>query len=192
MPTASEPKDNAGIRQNKYLKYITPQEANQILRSLKKPQILVTRKQAFTTSFKTFKESFARHCTLLSCVLEVNREEVTLTTLTVVLEKIDIYHKDVIMGGKDFDCGDNPCVGQHEYENYVASLKVICENVQVGDDALLSVVGSCNFSYKPKQFIVSTRNKYKCGVWVSGDDYDSNKLYCGFKDICQHVLNIIH
>jgi len=183
--TATQPDKEPGDT-NKYFKYVTPQEANSILLSLKKPKVLVCRKHAFTTSFKTFKESVARHCALVSCLQEADKKAITVTTLTVVLKKIALYHKSHML-----DKGESMQVGQHEYDNYVANLEVICQNVDVGDDALLDVVGITNFSYRPKQFIVSTRNKYKCGVWETGEDYDSNKLYAGFRDICATHLNII-
>jgi len=173
------------------LKFLDPNDANEILLNFKKPKLLVDRKQNFTNSFKAFQESFARHCALLSCVDETRRTEITLRMLEVIFEKISAYYKSLMF---DSSAADNSAsnVGKELYDKYIASIKVICAHVETDNEDLLSAIGATNFSYRPKQFITGTRNKYKFVLWESSDDYDSRKLYVVVKDICtKHLKNII-
>lgn len=152
---------------------------------------LLTGSRTLLILFKAFQESFARHCALLSCVDEARRAEITLKVLGVTFEKINHYYRAVMLDSSD--SVDDSDVGKVKYENYIANLKVICSNVESDSEELLTVIGITNFSYKnPRQFITATRNKFKCGVWECSDDYDSNKLYTEFRDICMSELNIIH
>lgn len=173
----------------KSFKFLEPKDANNILLTLTKPKLLVDRKQNFTNTYKAFQESFARHCALLSCVDESKRTSITLRTLEVLFEKINMYYKRSIIGSEADNNGSS--TGKELYDTYIANLRVICANVKVDNEELWAVICGTSFSYKPKQFIQATRNKYKCGVWETGDDYDSNKLYVVFKDICVSHLNII-
>jgi hypothetical protein len=71
-------------------------------------------------------------------------------------------------------------------------MKVICENVVSGTDTVLyKAVAPTNYSFDPQRFVSVTRGKFKNGVWESGDDNNSEKLYIKFKDICHNDLNII-
>lgn len=90
----------------KYLKYISPVEANAILMSLKKPKIMTSKKETFMKTFKMFQICFARHCALLSCVPSASRSEITVKGLSNILEEIifkaDLKIGDALLGALHF------------------------------------------------------------------------------------------
>jgi hypothetical protein len=148
-----------------YLKYISPDKANQTLLALKYPTIKMHKKETFLKTFKVFQELFAHHCALVSCVSPDIRSEITVKALCSVLKEVQDCHSSK----------DNTN-GKSIYEEYLSNLKLICENVEFGKDSLFESL-RYNLSYNLKRFIMAVRGKYKEGVWTSGEDYNYNKLY---------------
>lgn len=110
-------------------------------------------------------------------------------SLTVVLDAILQYYYS--NPEKDKSDDDNVGVGKTFYDTYSNNMKIICDNVVIGNETLFSIVEPANFFYKAKKIIRVVRGKYKNGVWETGENYDSEKLYVNFKNICHDTLNII-
>lgn len=169
---------NTHISKKGYFKYIIPGHANKILMALKYPTITTHKKETFLKTFRNFQELFARHCALASCVSPNIRSEITVKALCHVLKEVPEGHTK----NDDID-------GESTYDNYVSNLKTICENVEYGKKSLFESL-RFNLSYNPQKFISVVRGKNKEGVWKSGEEYDSSKLYFEFRNICEKELNI--
>jgi len=175
----SDRTNNTNSDRKGFLKYISPDKANQTLLALKYPTIKTHKKETFLKTFKVFQELFARHCALVSCVSPDMRSEITVKALCSDLKEVqDCHSSKEITDGKSI------------YDEYLSNLKQICENVEYRKDSLFESL-RYNLSYNPQKFITAVRGKYKEGVWTSGEDYNYNKLYIGFKEICEKELNIL-
>jgi len=171
---------NGHISNKGYFKYINPDNANKILLGLQYPTIKTHKKETFLKTFRSFQELFARHCALVSCVSPDIRSEITVKALCLVLKELQEDH------ATRNDINDSEGV----YNQYLLNLKRICEDVDYGKVSLFETL-RFNLSYNPQKFITVVRGKNKEGVWKSGEEYDSKKLYFEFRTICQDELNIL-
>jgi len=145
-----EDTEDVNVAKVKKFRYISAEDANKVLLSLKKPIIITFKKEAFTTTFKMFHIIFARHCALMSCIPPASRGSITMKSLTVVLDAILQYY---FIPQKDECDDDNLKGGKKFYDTYSANMKVICDNVSIGSETLLNVVEPTNFFYKPSKVI---------------------------------------
>lgn len=191
-PTGSDSYTNVKGNNTAFTR-LDPNDANEVLMSLKKPKLFTEKKESFATSFKTFQVGFARHCALVSCI-----DEDSFGDKNITLKKIVSLHgkmESAYLEGENSSDSEGDAIERNDsnegrmlWKLYKNNLRTICKGVfDPMGKPLLHTLRKENLSYKPKQFITLMRQKRKKGLWQDSDGYNADKLYQPFYDVCSRL-----
>ena len=176
-------------KKSKYFSFITPKDCNKLLLELKKPKLFTDKKEAFTTSFRTFQVGVARHCALIACVDEASRNAITFKTIMSLVQKMQ-WVKDLEESSDvDDDVHDDERKNAKELLScYRKHLKTICQGVHdpLGNE-LFEFIKKDGLTKSPKSFLNLMRQKRKKGMWKNSDEYSAEKLYLPFYTVCSDL-----